>query len=69
MRRTDWRLALPAAGGAWTWSLGAAEMPADRAVPAEKIKPREGIGHVMSKIRAGQDVTVAYLGGSITAAR
>ena len=55
--------ALMAAG-----SIGlAAEMPVYQTVKAEKIRPREGIGHVMKKIRAGEEVTVAYLGGSITA--
>jgi len=51
-----------------TAALTAAEPPAFKAVPAEKIKPRAGIGQVMKKIRAGEAVTVAYLGGSITAA-
>ena len=55
--------ALMAAG-----SIGfAAEMPVYQTVKAEKIRPRDGIGHVMKKIRAGEEVTVAYLGGSITA--
>lgn len=36
--------------------------------PAVKIQPRGGIGHVMNKINAGQEVVIAYLGGSITAA-
>lgn len=47
--------------------LMAAEVPAYRAVQAEEVRPREGIGNVMKKIRSGQGVTVAYLGGSITA--
>lgn len=63
-RKLQW-LILTFTAVAWTWSLGAAEY---QAVPAQKIQPREGIGHVMAKIRAGQKVTVAYLGGSITAA-
>ncbi len=59
----------PAAAVALAWTCTpAAEMPTYQPVPAEKIKPRAGIGHVMAKIRAGQEVTVAYLGGSITAA-
>jgi lysophospholipase L1-like esterase len=65
MRRMTLPLALAFMAIAWTWSLGAAEY---RTVPAQKIRAREGIGQVMSKIRAGQKVTVAYLGGSITAA-
>jgi lysophospholipase L1-like esterase len=65
MRRTLQRLLLTCAAVAWTCNLGAAEY---QAVPAQKIRAREGIGHVMAKIRAGQQVTVAYLGGSITAA-
>lgn len=49
-------------------TCGVAAEPVYRVVTAEKIKPRDGIGHVMAKIRAGKEVTVAYLGGSITAA-
>jgi len=45
-----------------------AQNPEYRTVRAEKFKPRAGIGNVMQKIAAGQEVTVAYLGGSITAA-
>ncbi len=36
--------------------------------PAVKIQPRSGIGNVIRKIKAKEEVTVAYLGGSITAA-
>jgi lysophospholipase L1-like esterase len=61
------RLAFVAAV-ACTFSLAAAETPVYKEVPATKIRPREGIGQVMAKIRAGKEVTVAYLGGSITAA-
>ena len=35
-------------------------------VKAEEFHVRDGIGHVMEKIRAGKTITVAYLGGSIT---
>ena len=35
-------------------------------VKAEEFHVRGGIGHVMEKIRAGQDVKIAYFGGSIT---
>ena len=65
MRRKLQCLVLAFTAVAWTGNLGAAEY---QAVPTQKIRPREGIGHVMAKIRAGQKVTVAYLGGSITAA-
>ncbi len=36
--------------------------------PAVKIQPRGGIGNVLKKIKAREEVVVAYLGGSITAA-
>lgn len=36
-------------------------------VKAEEVRVRTGIGHLMEKIRAGNEITVAYLGGSITA--
>ena len=49
-------------------ACAAGEVPVYQTVKAEKIRPREGIGHVMKKIQAGQEVSVAYLGGSITAA-
>jgi antitoxin (DNA-binding transcriptional repressor) of toxin-antitoxin stability system len=45
----------------------AAEPPVYRQGQAEEVRARAGIGNVMKKIRAGQEVTVAYLGGSITA--
>ena len=35
-------------------------------LPAKEVQIRDGIGHVMEKIRAGKEVTVAYFGGSIT---
>jgi hypothetical protein len=68
MRRMISRLSVAVAALTWTWTVMAAETPAYKAVPAAKIKPREGSGHLMAKIRAGHTVTVAYLGGSITAA-
>jgi len=46
---------------------GMAETPTCRQVAAEEVRVRDGIGNVMKKIKAGGDVTVAYLGGSITA--
>ena len=45
----------------------AAEQPVYQAAKAEEVRAREGVGNVMKKIRAGEEVTVAYLGGSITA--
>lgn len=36
-------------------------------VKAEEFHVRGGVGHVMEKIRAGKEITIAYLGGSITA--
>lgn len=35
-------------------------------LPLREIQVRDGIGHVMEKIRAGKEVAVAYFGGSIT---
>ena len=68
MRRMTLRLAVAVAAVVSAWSVVAAEMPVYMAVRAEKIRSRGGIGYVMAKIQAGQEVTVAYLGGSITAA-
>jgi len=55
--------ALPAA------SAGGAEKdaPAYRQVKAELVRPRGGMPNVLAKLRAGKEVAVAYLGGSITA--
>lgn len=36
-------------------------------VKAEEVHARDGVGHLMEKIRAKKEITVAYLGGSITA--
>jgi lysophospholipase L1-like esterase len=33
---------------------------------AQEVQAREGIGNVLKKIRAGEEIVVAYLGGSIT---
>ncbi|MDD4101201.1 MAG: SGNH/GDSL hydrolase family protein [Kiritimatiellae bacterium] len=46
----------------------AEEAPVYSVVKAEKIRARAGIGNFMRKIRQGEEVVVAYLGGSITAA-
>jgi lysophospholipase L1-like esterase len=37
-------------------------------VKPELLKPRDGLKNVFSKLKAGQDVRIAYFGGSITAA-
>ncbi|MDX9868811.1 MAG: SGNH/GDSL hydrolase family protein [Kiritimatiellia bacterium] len=57
---TVWLAAMCAAAGI------AAAAPEYRQVAAEEVRTRNGIGNVMGKIRAGREVTVAYLGGSIT---
>ncbi|SFI27475.1 SGNH/GDSL hydrolase family protein [Planctomicrobium piriforme] len=46
----------------------AAAKPEYHAVQAELVRPREGLGNVIEKLKAGGPVKVAYLGGSITAA-
>lgn len=33
---------------------------------AKEVTVREGTGHLMEKIKAGKEITIAYLGGSIT---
>jgi len=53
--------------GVWCAALAAPAAPAYRQVEAQEVRARGGIGHTMAKINAGQEVTVAYLGGSITA--
>ncbi|HAH44511.1 MAG TPA: acyl-CoA thioesterase [Planctomycetaceae bacterium] len=45
-----------------------ADPPEYHAVQAELIKPRQGIGNTVKKLKSGEEVRVAYLGGSITAA-
>jgi lysophospholipase L1-like esterase/antitoxin (DNA-binding transcriptional repressor) of toxin-antitoxin stability system len=68
MNRFTTRWVAAAVAVASAMALTAAEMPVyQAAVQAEEVRSREGIGHVMAKIRAGQEITVAYLGGSITA--
>ncbi|PQO38806.1 acyl-CoA thioesterase [Blastopirellula marina] len=42
--------------------------PTYHTVPAELVKPRDGLGNVQKKLESGETVRVAYLGGSITAA-
>jgi lysophospholipase L1-like esterase len=46
----------------------AAETPMFAPVQAELIRPRDGLGNFFAKLRGGETVRVAYLGGSITAA-
>lgn len=48
-------------------SLLVAEPVYTKPVPAVEATPRQGIGNFLAKVRAGKPVTVAYLGGSITA--
>jgi lysophospholipase L1-like esterase len=51
--------------GAAGWA-GEAKNDPEPAKP-ELLKPREGLKNVFAKLKAGQDVRVAYFGGSITA--
>jgi lysophospholipase L1-like esterase len=53
-----------AAFAAWA---GDAKNEPEAATPA-LLKPRDGLKNVYAKLKAGQDVRVAYFGGSITAA-
>ncbi len=46
-------------------ALAADERPLE---PAKLVVPRGGLGNTLAKLDAGRDVTVAYFGGSITAA-
>ncbi len=46
----------------------AAVTPEYAPVSAQLGRPRDGLGNVLTKLREGQPVKVAYLGGSITAA-
>ena len=45
-----------------------AEAPKFAPVKAELVKPRQGLGNFIAKLRAGEPVKIGYLGGSITAA-
>ena len=42
--------------------------PEYRPVSAELVRPRDGLGNVLQKLKQGEPVRIAYLGGSITAA-
>ncbi|GAA5508631.1 GDSL-type esterase/lipase family protein [Novipirellula caenicola] len=45
-----------------------ADTPSYAAVQAELVRPRDGLGNVLAKLRDGEPVRIGYLGGSITAA-
>lgn len=62
MRRVSVFFAI-AALAATVWSAPTYKGP----VKAEEVHVRNGVGNLMKKINAGQDITIAYLGGSITA--
>jgi lysophospholipase L1-like esterase len=51
-----------------TPALCPAAAPTFAPVKAELIRPRAGLGNVLSKLQAGEPVKIAYFGGSITAA-
>ena len=42
--------------------------PEYKPVPAQLVQSRDGLGNVLTKLKAGEEVRVAYFGGSITAA-
>ncbi len=45
-----------------------ADTPTFAPVKAELVRPRDGLGNVLRKLREGKPVRIGYLGGSITAA-
>jgi len=45
----------------------ASKLPQPELVPAVECRPRNGLRNVFQKLAAGEQVSVAYLGGSITA--
>lgn len=49
-------------------AASASAAPPFAPVKAELVRPRDGIGNTLAKLKAGETVKVAYLGGSITAA-
>lgn len=67
MRKTN-MLRCAAVSMAFACTLTTLATPEYKQQPAVKIQPRGGIGNVVKKINAGQEIVVAYLGGSITAA-
>jgi len=56
-----------AAGAAVAAPEGAAAAPAYAPVPAQLVRERNGLGNVLTKLKAGKEVNIAYFGGSITA--
>ena len=46
-----------------------AEAPQYEPVVPKLFKARDGLGNVLAKLERGEEVRIAYLGGSITAAR
>ena len=48
--------------------LAADQSPTFQPVKAELVRTRDGLGNVLARLRDGQPVNIAYLGGSITAA-
>jgi lysophospholipase L1-like esterase len=61
-------LALLPAGALSNPLFSAEAVPTFAPVRAELIRPRDGLGNVLAKLRTGKPVKIAYLGGSITAA-
>tara|TARA_R110002073_G_scaffold27840_9_gene89119 strand:+ start:692 stop:2008 length:1317 start_codon:yes stop_codon:yes gene_type:complete len=49
-------------------ALAGADDPTFAPVKAELVRPRDGLGNVLAKLREGKPVRIGYLGGSITAA-
>ena len=45
-----------------------ADTPQYHPVPAQLVQQRDGLGNVLAKLDAGEEVRIAYFGGSITAA-
>lgn len=61
--RTSTSIIIAAALAACTYAAPVYTGP----VKAQEVRMRAGVGHFMEKVKAGKEVTVAYLGGSITA--
>lgn len=51
-----------------TTGFAQADPPAYHPVKAKLVKPRQGLGNTLKKLKQNEEVRVAYLGGSITAA-
>lgn len=60
-------LALLGAAALACGSALSASAPGYHPVPAQLVRPRDGLGNVFAKLKAGQEVRIAYFGGSITA--